>query len=145
LDGAGKEGRRVIAGIVNAGLSVTVRVFDTNDPCGEHACYFRGSITVNEADASGVMAVALGHEYGHSTEKSASDKWGFADNELRAWDQSRKVYDNLKSPFRQQAHSVFDAQIQTLRTSQGRRANRAVLACRAEARANGGSVAACAP
>lgn len=130
---------------VQNGLSVTARSFGANDECGEHACYRSGSITVNEADAPGVLAVALGHEYGHSTEKPASDKWGVADNELRAWDQSGKVYGNLKNPFRQQARSVFQAQFQALRTSEGRRINRGVFACRAEAKANGTSAAACVP
>jgi len=145
LDAAGHAGRMVIGGVVAAGLSVTARAFSAGDQCGLHGCYRSGAISVNEADDPGVIAVTLSHEFAHSSESQATDKWGWADNELRAWGRSRPVYDALTDPYGSQAKRVFGRDFQTLATPAGRAANRRVFACRAENAAAGGSTASCRP
>ena len=146
LDGAGKAGRAVIAGVVSNGITVSTRAFAVDDNCGLHACSVGGSFTLKDADASGVMAVGIAHEFGHFTESpSGNSKWKAADNELRAWDQSARVYRGLKAPFRGQAQAVFGDDFRTLQSQAGRAANRAVFACRADASSLGQSTASCAP
>lgn len=125
---------------------MATRAFTADDNCGQHACSVGGSFTLNEADASGVMAIGIAHEFAHFTESSpGNNKWKAADNELRAWDQSGRVHRGLKAPYRDQAQAVFGDDFRTLQTQAGRAANRAVLACRAEASSKGQSTASCTP
>ena len=105
----------MIAGIVSGGINVVAG--SAAGACGSaHSCWDPNNrtITVEGADAPGVMAVAFGHEYAHATQAQAKNTTEYGKNELRAWDESRKVYNRLKGPYRQQAVSAFGPAFQAL-------------------------------
>lgn len=128
LDGAGSAGKDVISGIVNAGLSVGTG--DTKSCGSHHACTNGGktAITLNKKDNAGTMAVALAHEYQHTTEPQLTtgtpDQMAgeAANNELSAWDASTPVYDNLQEPYKSQAAKI-GADIQALKIPENRALN----------------------
>ncbi|MDR0788506.1 MAG: hypothetical protein LBG44_11695 [Gemmatimonadota bacterium] len=111
--GESSAGRAVISGIVSGGISVSA---SSSIGCNSnHSCFFpdNNSMVVNSIDTPGVMAVLLSHEYAHSTQVFPNNEIDSGNNELRAWDESRKVYDSLRGIYRTQARSTlrneFDA------------------------------------
>jgi hypothetical protein len=145
LDGAGAAGRAVIQGVVDGKLSVNSRAFSAEDECGRHSCYASRVMTLNSADEPGVLAVAIGHELAHATESRGTTAMAIGQNELRAWDQSRPVYDNLQGAYRQQAVGMFAQEFAGLKSTALRATNVRVWACQAEARAGLRSGASCRP
>lgn len=143
LEGAGNAGQNVINGVVSGGLRVESRAFGANDNCGTVSCYKSGVITLNQDGSPGVLAVGISHEYAHSTEAAAGTIWAAADNELRAWDLSRPVFNALQSPFSDQAGARFGADFRTLATPGGRAVNRGIWACEAGRKTAGQDVASC--
>ena len=125
LDGTGAVGKKVIQGVVDKGMAVTAGAVN-NDACGsKHACYDRGtnSMTLNEADPAGAMAVSIAHEFHHSTQSPARTAGQYGRNELAAWDAAEPVYGALGNNYRAQAESVYGNAFKVLGTPDGRAAS----------------------
>jgi len=100
--GASEAGRAVISGIVSGGIEVSVGGCAKSDV----SCFNPNTMTITlESDNNtGENAVALGHEFAHAVEPPLHGTAPLpraeqrADNELHAWDASRRVLVSLSWP-----------------------------------------------
>jgi len=125
LDGAANGvGTTLIANIVSAGLTVNETAWSGKNNCGTTSCISgdKQTITLNSTKQPGTLAAAIGHEYAHFTETFVATQQGIGRNELRAWDATLGVAQNLQQPFASQAFSVFSTTFAVIQAGPAARA-----------------------
>ncbi len=123
LDGTGKRGQNVIAGIVANNILVSLgggAAVSTSCEGGTERGCLKGKLTMhlNSDDAAGVLAVTIAHEWFHFGQESRlrEDVRGQAADEVTAMMSARPIYTGLRGDRRKEARAMYQPAFDALTT-----------------------------